>query len=450
MPKGKKLEGSPAPVKRTRTGRVVKKPIKVDEFLSPRKQRLFDSNMEDKTGKKNLNMKLKVKYESKTNQVDKLSRSVQRSHGKVVKKLDRRVNGDSNNSAQLVNVNMMKPKTKQNENNESKKIMFQSFGCKLNVTVENGLKVNEQVTTPMNRVVDDNGTGDEIMISVHVPEDEFPSDEEDFVTTDDVEVRQVVMHQAPGGVSVGGRPLRAPNIQHDEADYAARRADVQRMKEDPLFKEMVGQAVVEQIRIKKEKEKDKTGGNDKQVMEIEQPISNVIGGVAQIKSPSDTMIYAPALNRSPTVIGKLNNTTSVGVAHVANQGACNTVMSNDIRLLNQVSDQGEAINKITEFLESMRLNVAQGGDSSDDPRLGGLRQVVADEVNAGPGMQDGLIDHHDENGETQGCSIAKQMVIDAEKYKATIDHIEGKQVTYPINHPPQTIDDEFFPFNMPC
>ena len=282
------------------------------------------------------------------------------------------------------------------------------------------------------------------MILVHVPEDEFPSDEEDFVMTDNVEVRQVVMHQVPGGVSVGGRPLGTPIIPCDDADVAARRANVQRMKEDLLFKEMVGQAVAEQIRIEKEKEKEGIRGNDKQVMAFEQPISNVINGVAQIKSPSDTMIYAQTLNRSPTAIGKINNPTSVGVTHVANQGACNTVMSNDIRLLNQVSDQGEAINKITEFLESMRLNVVQGGDSSDGPRPGGSRQVVADDVNIGPGRQDVLIDHHDENGETQGHSIAKQMVVDAEKCKATIDRIEGKQVTYPVNYQLQTIDDEFF------
>ena len=61
MPKGKKLEGSPMPVKRTRTGRVVRKPIKVDEFLLPRKQRLFDSNMEDETGKKEFEHEIKGK-----------------------------------------------------------------------------------------------------------------------------------------------------------------------------------------------------------------------------------------------------------------------------------------------------------------------------------------------------------------------------------------------------
>ena len=86
-------------------------------------------------------MKLKVKYESKTKQVDKLSRNMQHSHGKVVEKLDRRVNRDSNNSAQVVN--MKKPNMKPNVSGDRKKIMFQSFGCKPNGTVENGSKINE-------------------------------------------------------------------------------------------------------------------------------------------------------------------------------------------------------------------------------------------------------------------------------------------------------------------
>ena len=46
--------------------------------------------------------------------------------------------------------------------------------------------------------------------------------------------------------------------------------------------------------------------------------------------------------------------------------------------------------------------------------------------------------------EMQGWSIVKQMVIDAEKYKASVDQVDGKGTNSSVNFPLQTVDDEFF------
>ena len=89
--------------------------------------------------------------------------------------------------------------------------------------------------------------GDDIYVSVHALEDEFQSEDEDDQQMMSESLIDETVVEVPE--SQNERILEVDHaVSVNEADNR-RYSEIQRMKNDPLFKEMVGQAVTEQMRF---------------------------------------------------------------------------------------------------------------------------------------------------------------------------------------------------------
>ena len=134
--------------------------------------------------------------------------------------------------------------------------------------------------------------------------------------------------------------------------------------------------------------------------------------VPMVKSPSDTTIYAPAIQR--------------------NQGNVN-VANNDVTV------DTELINRISDFVAQMRIE-ADNGQSQ-------VNGTVEPQLQTSDGrVVGGDMDNN------KACEISNQIILDAEKFRATINDPQGmcmgdgnkvEQVPQLV-YPQSTIDDEFF------
>ena len=81
----------------------------------------------------------------------------------------------------------------------------------------------------------------------------------------------------------------------DPARHGDHAMEVQRMRNDPVFKEIVGEAVAEQLRLERLREK---GNNTNCRITVDHGNKQLVSNVndnSRVKSPSDTTIYAPGL-----------------------------------------------------------------------------------------------------------------------------------------------------------
>ena len=307
---------------------------------------------------------------------------------------------------------------------------------------------------------------DDVVVSVHPDDEEFLDyDEEvvepvelpgegmtrnrDGVLSAENEIVDQVLMSVPPAVAMGTQPV-----------------DINLLHSDPTFKEMLSQVVTEHLKRSEETaatSKDPQSSNKSK--QIAQDLGNCCrnNGVSQlvqeygskngcvtsmtsgnlctpvratdarnavevnnadrVKSPLDTTIYAPALAKQ-----KPRSAGSVGRSLV---------------------DQ-DTINKISEFVDRIRLDTGPAETVQGD-----IRQVINGVV-AGPSNMDG----HVNNGNGEGSQmvedvprgIAEQMILDAERFRATIDKPAGRfqdSLNRNVNHdnvvyPTCTIDDEFF------
>ena len=131
-----------------------------------------------------------------------------------------------------------------------------------------------------------------------------------------------------------------------------------------------------------------------------------------VKSPSDTTIYAPALNR----VGQIDKTRQI-VDKIINdecKGKTNNYQQNDTDLANQ----------ITHFIEGVRLE-SSSRDMNNKPSAA---KIVDDPKPSTSGAAGGDRDpHHDTYSESIDVAKqrANQMVLDAERFKATVNAPNG-------------------------
>ena len=148
-----------------------------------------------------------------------------------------------------------------------------------------------------------------------------------------------------------------------------------------------------------------------------------------IKSPSDTTVYAPALNKalapaSPVVMGHLPLPDESGSNH-------------ENRFRNeQINSSVAPDQQITQFLEQVRLEVSA---ANRDGNLGDEVQQQPDEVQPGTGRQEDPL-------QEKAWGMANQAIVNAEKFRALLNPLPGNSEM--VSHvPPQPVqgsfDDEF-------
>ena len=158
-----------------------------------------------------------------------------------------------------------------------------------------------------------------------------------------------------------------------------------------------------------------------------------------VKSPSDTTIYIPGLNQQGE-IKSYNRHINLGCGNNEIPGMMsNMAMNRDVSDFNQTAfDQNETVNKISEFLENMRIN-STGRQLMDEARPGTTGREMQTVQTKDVGAVGGEIQVE------QGRNIADQMVLDAEKFRVAIKKPAGREVVQNIQmFPATTIDDEFF------
>ena len=159
--------------------------------------------------------------------------------------------------------------------------------------------------------------GDDILVSVNASEDEFQSEDDDTFVLNEVLLAECETERANEQVVdlVDSQPQ--PQPQHAVSDEDRRYQEIQRIKGDPIFKELVSQAVAEQMKLasaQKVTEENQQGrqGNFANVnlnrnvghnsKSRRSPVRNSMGNdfvQKNVKSPSDTTIYVPGLRQSP-------------------------------------------------------------------------------------------------------------------------------------------------------
>ena len=210
----------------------------------------------------------------------------------------------------------------------------------------------------------------------------------------------------------------------------------------PEFQDLVNQAVAKQLRLEREKvgnvssDKSKQADNVNEKSKSRQVNSNFptsfVGGVIN-KSPSDTTIYALALAKTQTPVQNALNPMAV-FQPVPNsqQSVTNTeytdVMQKITQFLEQMWIQGDRDQPLAEGRQQKTLSVNNELQPGPSGYVGnrGVESSVLDnqsetEGNAG-------VDHHDHQvGDSmdQVRVIAQKMIVDAEKYRASINKPSG-------------------------
>ena len=236
--------------------------------------------------------------------------------------------------------------------------------------------------------------GDEIDLSVNPSDDErtFPDEEDE----DD----EVVFPQPQTGRKRSG--------QQGVQNPAAGTIDYSLMQNDPAFQRMVSLAVEKRLNEEKEQREqrdqnnlpstsnnsgNKTGNEPMEIDVLITPVRNDVNAKRSVlKSPSDTTIYAPGLMRN--VAGRERGRNSE--AHL---------------------NGDDMIEKISDFVERIRLDNAKRPEMEAGEFSGGAAGgAIPPAPNAGISSFD------------QARNVADNMIVEAEKYRATIEKPPGNQI----------------------
>ena len=232
---------------------------------------------------------------------------------------------------------------------------------------------------------------DDVLLDVSVSEDDFQ---------DDDNVLEPTLTQEFGG----------GNEEPVNMNTSATQRTVD-MRNDPVFKEMLNQAVAEQMKLVKQKQMQDSGtdgpskssnDHDNCVNVMQTPTKTADQSKQRnvAKSSSDTTIYAPGLR-------------------LAGEAARNR--NSPHKSMNELT-----INQITDFVERIRIETAgrQGeGESVNEvvnrspiPGTSGVGRIKV----STPGGRDG------NSSQDQARAIADEMILDAEQYHAAIEKPAGR------------------------
>ena len=275
---------------------------------------------------------------------------------------------------------------------------------------------NAMAEVDLSRVITENDRwmGDNVAISVHVPEDAFQSDEEIFPLP--------VEHEDT--VQRGERFRQAGQVSGSMAGTAAQVSNynrMQQMKDDPLFIDMVNKAVAEQFRVEKQRmlEQNDNGNANIEVVRPGNPVqqenrnivhervvtpvrlSNNNASVVNNKSPSDTTIYVPTFAKTSDKLEKQNFDSVVDKI---------TQFLDQVRLDSAKDGNGQSQQQVEQRLDTQRnADILQ---SVNEPVVGPSGVETMDGVNLMGGTGDSV---------GQARAIAQRMILDAEKFRASID-----------------------------
>ena len=213
--------------------------------------------------------------------------------------------------------------------------------------------------------------------------------------------------------------------EDEEVTLNTNKDKLQELKNDPQFAKYIEQLVEQKVQEttgvnkKGKKANDKGNGNDandKLVTPLRK--TNVSCKLPGVKSPSDSTLYTPALKR-----------------------VSETRQANDM------------LNRITTFVEGIRLE-STGGTSKDhtptrevrdtDVAAGDRREVVHREIS--DAEQDDIeprIDHEVSDELQQARERTDQVILQAEKFKASVAAPKGKIPLYPFNIDAKQLKNEF-------
>ena len=281
--------------------------------------------------------------------------------------------------------------------------------------------------------VADNELGDGIDVDISPSDEErFPESAESDIDDDGTEQRGLNRNMAP------------PSTVSDESEVFLNRREF--LEKDPEVQKMIDEAVKK--RLQEAAAKD-TGGKKN--------VASAMVNLPHIKSPSDTTVYAPALIHTPlvgptSINARQNvNSTPRKIVYVDNtDGRDRTTngMSGDHQAnfaeltANSQSEQQKLLNdQIAHFVENIRLEAAPatargatGGSDADQP------QPLTSGLNAPqPGPQTVNQDQLD-----QAKTIANDLVLQAEKFKASIAPLPGTYNAQQSQVNFVSVDDQFF------
>ena len=202
---------------------------------------------------------------------------------------------------------------------------------------------------------------------------------------------------------------------------------------------------------------NKSGLKDNQLIKLP--------AVQQVKSPSDTTLYAPALNR--TTANSTRNLVNQFLSPQNQIGNCTVAVDNvithkDNNTVNQEGVTSLFERDISKFIEGVRIQA-----DLNDPEflnIAGAKEVNVSQGVAVPGTSRDDVGRSDEY--TVNVNTAKdranQMVLDAERYKATVNNppgtctqlnvnqlIEDRGSSFVNSRDMQIMDDDVF-FHVSC
>ena len=270
-------------------------------------------------------------------------------------------------------------------------------------------------------------SGDEVALSVDASEDEFQSKGEEpnmdrlesltYGPMDD-KAGQKINEISASGQDKEGQGLVMPQL------------DISRIQNDPAFKELVSKAVAEQMKNEKDKlltELQKNSPTQKDHNDKNTPVRISAGNVncnrnrEFVKSPSDTTIYTPALQKSKSPVKAA------------------AFMNQDELKMNQIS----------EFVHHIRIEKFPVGEPTSQANVARVDLAAQTGVPQPrtSSMNDQVITEVADDGQEQARAIAQKMIVDAEKYKANLEKPAGT-VEHNVAFNPMAMggkmDDEFF------
>ena len=216
------------------------------------------------------------------------------------------------------------------------------------------------------------------------------------------------------------------------AESDAEAVKLQQLMNDPSMRKFVDMMVDKKLKAREAEKNGKNKGGKKMLITPkgrEPPL--VVRHV--IKSPSDTTSYTPALklirnnSQSNVMVGGQQRFPIVDVANLS-QGKI--TMQEDV---SKDKSNGEIIEKISDFVESLRMEADKDRDS-DAPEAGQRSEVVIP-------------------GQAAAQGRIEKAILDAERFKATVANPSGKLINFDDAVPGDALsvgktDDEFF--HMTC
>ena len=244
-------------------------------------------------------------------------------------------------------------------------------------------------------------SGDEVLLTVRTSDDEFQSEFDEIPAMNKLKSLTYSPGDSESESITETMPLSSGQL------------NISQIQSDPVFKELVNKAVAEQMQSEEKIFRELTVTTEKTPVQVSAGNSNAVRGVVirnkeLIKSPSDTTIYAPALNKvTPNKYQQLN-TIVQNVETGFDQHS----------QINAVSDE-PSVNRISQFVEQIRMSDFPAGCKAIHDTGAAGEAIVPPNVQQ-PGTSTMYVDAPNmevspENQE-QAWAIAGKLILDAEKY----------------------------------